>query len=49
MLVVNLTHAAFFLVEKDAVIGAKALVEVRTEVQRHRLQPHLSFNLEKEH
>lgn len=32
MLVVDLTHVAFLLVEQDAVVRGEALVEVRTEV-----------------
>lgn len=32
MLVVDLTHAAFFLVEQDALVWRKALVEVGADV-----------------
>lgn len=32
VLVVDLTHVAFLLVEQDAVVGRKPLVEVGTEV-----------------
>lgn len=45
--VVDLAHAAFLLVEEDAVVGAETMVEVGAEVQRHCLQPHLSFHLAK--
>lgn len=45
VLVVDLAHAAFLLVEEDAVVGAETLVEVGAEIQRHCLQPHLSFDL----
>lgn len=47
VLVVDLTHSAFLLIEEDAVIRTEALVEVGTEVQRHRLHPNLGFHLEK--
>lgn len=45
VLVVDLAHVAFLLVEQDAVVGREPLVEVGAEVQRHGLQPHLSLHL----
>lgn len=45
VLVVDLTHSAFLLVQQDALVWRKALVEVRADVQGHGPQPHLSFHL----